>query len=297
MKTIITGSSGLVGQAFIENSGKKLEVTRAIRDPDQITKGSNDFHWSPLTLQSEIPKADTLVHLAGESIVGIWTEEKKKRLIQSRVKATKILCESLIKSNAVPNTMIVASGIGIYGDRGDEILDETSSYGDNFLARLAQDWEEATAVLEAAGTRVIKTRIAVVLSNKGGALKQMLPAFQLGLGGPLGSGNQWMSWITLQDLVSAMQYCIENKSISGPVNLCSPEPINNNHFTKTLGKALNRPTWARVPEFILRKLGGELAENILLGSVRAKPKKLLDAGFKFKYPHIEEAFANIEAIS
>jgi len=294
MKTLVTGSSGLVGQAFVEScENTKTKPVRMMRSETRLTGDENTALWKPLEVSKDLPEAEAVVHLAGEGIIGLWTKAKKERMIESRVETTKILCKSLIESNALPKVLVSASGIGIYGSRGDEILTEESSLSDDlFLSKLAREWEEACQELAMAGTRIVNLRISVVLTPKGGALKSMLPAFRLGLGGPLGSGKQWMSWISLEDLLRTIHFSLENERVRGAVNACSPEAVENSHFTKALGNKLARPTFCRVPEIILKTLGGEIAENILLISNRAKPEILLESGFEFKHPTIESYFDN-----
>jgi len=293
LKTLVTGSSGLVGQAFLRSCrGTAIEPVRMVRSKDKLTDDDSTTLWQPLETVNDLPKAEAIVHLAGEGIIGPWSKAKKERMIQSRVDTTKALCGSLIKSGSAPKVMVIASGISIYGNRGEEVLNEESSFGDLFLSTLAQQWEQACEELEQAGTRVVKLRISVVLNKNGGALQKMLPAFKLGLGGPLGKGNQWMSWISLEDLVQIIHFALINEKLEGPVNACSPEPVTNNQFTKALGEKLKRPTIFRVPEFILKRLGGEMAENILLASTRAQPPRLIESGFEFKHKTIENFFEN-----
>ncbi len=292
MKTIVTGSSGLVGKAFVESClERNLEPIRMVRSESKLSNDTSTHLWKPLEVVKDLPKADAVVHLAGEGIIGLWSQAKKERMTKSRVETTKNLCRSLIESGSLPKVFVCASGIGIYGSRGDEILTEKSSLEDNlFLSQLAKDWEDACSEIKAAGTRVVNLRISVVLSPKGGALQKMLPAFRFGLGGPLGSGKQWMSWISLEDLVNTIHFSIENESLEGPVNVCSPKAVNNNTFTKALGSKLGRPTFFRVPEFVLNTVAGEMAQNTLLISSRAEPQILTESGFKFNHPTLADYF-------
>ena len=292
MKTLVTGSSGLVGKAFVEScSEKHTNPIKMVRSEPKLSGDSSTHLWKPLEVVKDLPKADAVVHLAGEGILGLWSQAKKERMTESRVESTKNLCKSLIESGSIPKVFVCASGIGIYGSRGDEILTEQSSLEDNlYLSKLAKDWEDACSEIKAAGTRVVNLRISVVLSPMGGALQKMLPAFRLGLGGPLGSGNQWMSWISLEDLVKVIHFSIENESLEGPINVCSPGTVDNNTFTKALGSKLGRPTFFRVPEFVLKTVAGEMARNTFLISNRAEPRVLTESGFEFNHPTLEDYF-------
>jgi len=239
---------------------------------------------------------DAVVHLAGESIAsGRWTSEKKRRIRESRIRGTKQLSEQLASSKSKPSVFISASAIGYYGDRDDEILDESSALGVGFLPEVCKEWEEATRSAESAGIRTVHIRTGIVLSRTGGALKQMLPAFKFGGGGRMGSGTQYMSWISLKDEVSIIRYLIDNPTISGSVNLVSPNPVTNMEFAKTLGKIIKRPTILPMPAFAARLLFGEMADALLLSSARVYPDKLISSGYEFSHPTLESALRSVLA--
>ena len=291
---LITGASGLIGGALISRLTEEgVDAIPLLRTDTPAT--SKSISWNPHTGEISLPKKttiDAVVHLAGESIAsGRWTSSKKRLLWDSRIKPTKLLCESLGRYDPKPPVLISASAVGYYGNRSDESLNEASSSGDGFLAELGQAWERATAPATNAGIRVVNLRIGIVLSKSGGALAKMLPAFKLGLGGPLGSGNQFMSWIALDDLVSIILFAIRNEDIRGPINATSPNPITNKEFTKALAKAVRRPAILPVPRFALNILFGQMADEALLASQRALPQKLAEAGFQFQYPNLSDALA------
>ncbi|MBD3305096.1 TIGR01777 family protein, partial [candidate division KSB3 bacterium] len=249
--------------------------------------------WDPLrgTISpGAFTNIDAVIHLAGENIGdGRWTATKKERIRQSRVQGTRVLCEHLARLDHKPSVLLAASGVGIYGDHGDEWVDEGSAPGEGFLATAAQEWEAATRPALQAGIRVVHMRLGVVLSRTDGALQKMLLPFQLGVGGKLGSGRQYMSWISLPDVVEAIPYLLTHDSITSPVNLVSPHPVRNAQFSKTLGHVLHRPALFSVPAVGLRVLFGEMADEVLLTSTRAKPQTLLDAGYAFLHPNLEDA--------
>lgn len=296
MKILVTGSSGLVGTALIDRLKEEHhEPTRLVR---HAGKGAApQVMWQPddgILNPKEIAGFDAVINLAGESISdGRWTEEKKRRIRDSRVNGTRLLCETLAELSPPPRVLISASAMGYYGDRGKQVLDEDSARGEGFLADVCRDWEVATEPAKAAGIRVVNFRIGLVLSEKGGALPKMLMPFKFGLGGVVGSGEQYMSWITLDDLVSAIIFCIEHKALSGPVNGMTPNPISNKKFTQALGKALHRPAFMPLPAFMVKTLMGEMGEELLLSSTRALPQRLIDHGFQFQSPTIQEAFASL----
>ncbi len=231
---------------------------------------------------------DAVVHLAGENVGERWTTEKKKRIYESRILGTRALVSSLEKLRQRPKVLVSASGV-IYGSRGDEMLTENSSIGDTFLAKLTVDWEKEALRAKDLGVRVVLPRIGPVLTKEGGALGKMLMPFSFGLGGIVGSGRQWMGWISLEDLVRIFEFAIENESLDGAYNAASPNPVTNEEFTKTLGRVLHRPTVMPLPEFAVRLMFGEMGEELLLGSYRLYPERLLEAGFEFEYPDLEPA--------
>lgn len=292
MKVLVSGSSGLIGTALVSSlAAGGHQVTRLVRR--KARPGSaGEREWDPEGSSfdaSGLDGLDAVVHLAGESIASRWTEKKKARIRASRVQGTKILCEGLARLQAPARVLVSASAIGYYGDRSDEILDEQSAPGADFLAEVCRAWEAATEPAARAGVRVVHLRNGIVLSSRGGALRQMLPPFKLGLGGRLGSGAQYMSFVALDDVVRIIQHAIATPSLSGPVNTVSPSPVRNAEFTKTLGKVLHRPTVLPVPAPIVRLLLGEMGEALLLSSARVRPAKLEGSGFRFLHPELEGA--------
>jgi uncharacterized protein (TIGR01777 family) len=233
---------------------------------------------------------DAVVHLAGENIAsGRWTASKRARIRDSRVRGTHLLAQTLAAMTSPPRAFLSASAIGIYGDRGDELLHEESATGEGFLATLGREWEAAADPARERGIRVVCLRLGVVLSPRGGALAKMLPPFRLGLGGVLGKGSQWFSWIALEDALTAIEHLLTAEAVQGPVNLVAPRPVTNREFTKTLGRVLRRPTICPVPSVLLRLAFGKMADEALLASVRVEPRVLQEAGFQFAHPQLEEA--------
>lgn len=291
MRVLVTGATGLVGSHLVPALQREgHQVVRMGRS------GASDFVWDPLRGEMDIRALDgieAVVHLAGETIGQRWTEERKQRIWRSRVDGARMLAEAITAAASPPRTFISASATGYYGDRGDEPLDEDSGPGRGFLAELCQAWEEAAQSAAQAGTRVVNTRFGVVLSGKGGALARLLPLFRLGLGGPLGSGRQYMSWVDIEDLVSAVLFVLRREEISGPVNVTSPNPVTNAEFTRTLAQVLGRPAFFRVPAFALKAVMGQMAEEALLAGQRVLPRKLREAGFAFGYPDLEGSLRHV----
>jgi len=292
MRVLVSGSHGLVGAALIDYlEGLGHEVGRLVRR--RSGHSEQEVLWQPTEGEIEceaLEAYDAVVHLAGENIAeGRWTEDKKTRIRESRVQGTTLLAQTLAQLENPPRVLVCASAIGYYGSRGDETLDESSAPGTGFLADVCKAWEAACEPARTAGIRVVNLRIGVVLSGEGGALTKMLLPFKLGLGGPLGDGSMYMSWITLDDLVRAIQHAIETPELEGPVNALAPEPVTNRTFTKTLGRVLRRPTILPVPSFALKAAAGEMANEMLLVSVRAVPNKLTSTGFEFRHPDLEQA--------
>ena len=287
MRILIGGAGGLIGSALCD-SFQSDEVVRLVRsEPKQ-----NEIRWDPTGGELEtkaLEGFDAIINLSGEPVVGRWTEQKKSRIRDSRVKSAGLLADTILKLEKPPAVFLCASAVGYYGNRGDEILTEDSPPGEGFLPQVCVKWESATARAQSSSTRVVNMRFAVVLSKDGGALKKMLAPFKSGLGAKLGNGSQYMSWIALQDLVSAAHFCMQNNSVQGPVNFCSPQPVTNSDFTKTLAKVMRRPAFLAVPGFALKLAFGQMAEECLLSSARAIPKKLLETGFTFAYPGLEDA--------
>jgi uncharacterized protein (TIGR01777 family) len=295
MKIVVTGASGLVGSRLVPSlEAKGHEVLRLVRN---APAGPREVRWDPSkgTIDAAaLEGVDAAVHLAGENLAeGRWTEEKKRRIRESRVKGTKLISETLAGLARKPEVLVSASAVGFYGSRGAEVLTEESAPGDDFLADVCREWERATAAAEGAGIRVVHTRFGVILSGEGGALKKMLFPFRMGVGGKLGSGRQYVSWVAIDDAVGAIEYALENKSLRGPVNVVAPQPVTNYEFTKALGGALSRPTIFPVPVFALRLLFGEMADATLLASQRADPSRLKESGFVFKHPDITGALRHV----
>jgi uncharacterized protein (TIGR01777 family) len=288
MRILVSGSSGLIGSALVsdlENGGHS--VIRLVRH----SPGANEIQWHPdEKLQpGEVNAVDAVVHLAGESIAGRWTKAKKARIRDSRVQGTSVLAGALAGAARQPKAMVCASAIGIYGDRDDEILHEDSGPGSDFLAEVGKQWEAAAEPAARAGIRVVSLRIGVVLNPNGGALPRILPPFRVGLGGRIGSGKQWMSWITLDDVVAIVQHALATESLRGPVNAVAPNPVRNADFTRTLGEVLHRPTVFPLPEFMVRTIFGEMGQALLLSSQRVDCGKLLASAYRFRYADLKSA--------
>ncbi len=295
MKIAISGSTGFIGSALFEFlTAKGDEVVRLVRP----TTGQNvsGILWDPgrgLSDESALEGFDGVVHLAAESVMGRWTAAKKKRLGDSRVNATALLCESFGRLSQPPQVFVCASAVGYYGDRGDEEVAEDSAGGTGFVSTLARDWERAADNATAHGVRTVKMRFGMVLGAGGGALARILPIFRLGLGGILGDGRQYWSWISLTDAVRAIDHVIRSEAITGAVNVVTPFGVRNREFTKVLGSLLRRPTVFRVPKFAARLAFGEMADALLLASARVVPSKLIESGFDFRFPEIRAAMTNI----
>jgi hypothetical protein len=290
----VTGASGLIGQALVAaltaGGSEVLRITRA--------QGSvpGSVHWDPargLLDPGALTGVDVVVNLAGAPVDTRWTESHKRAIRSSRVDGTSLVARTIAALRAKPRVLIAGSAVGIYGNRGDEILNEESKTGGDFLAQVGAEWEAAAAPARDGGIRTVHTRFGVVLSRKGGALAKMLPPFELGAGGKLGAGTQWMSWIAIDDLVAAVQFAIATPALSGPVDVTAPTPVTNAEFARTLGTVLHRPAIATIPAMALRLLFGELADAALLASQRVLPRALERAGFVFRYPTLEVALRHV----
>lgn len=292
-KVLVSGASGLIGSALLralQSSG--YEVTRLVRS---AIAGKGDVAWDPARplAPESVSAFDAVVHLAGESIVGRWTDAKKRRVLESRVQGTRNLAEAVAAAPQRPRVFISASAIGYYGDRGEETLREESSSGNGFLPEVCRQWEAAAQPASAAGIRTAQMRFGVVLSASGGALQKMLPPFRMGVGGNIGSGRQWSSWIDIGDVVGAILHVIKTDTLRGPVNVGGPDPVRNAEFTKTLAAVLSRPAILPLPAFAARLVFGQMADELLLASQRVEPAKLSASGYVFKRPELRAA---LEAI-
>lgn len=295
MKILVSGASGLIGSALVpalRDDGHA--VLRLVRG---ASSGPDAARWNPedgsLDLDA-LRDIDAVVHLAGESIAsGRWTPARKARILESRVRGTALLARSLSALDRKPAMFLSASGVGFYGSRGAELLDETAPPGRGFLADVCGQWEDATAPAVEARIPVVTLRTGVVLSGAGGALQKMLTPFRLGLGGPIGRGTQYMSWIAIEDVVGAVQHLLRAGSVSGPVNLVAPNPVTNRDFTRTLGRVVRRPTVFAMPAFVCRAVFGEMADEMLLASTRVRPARLTASGYQFSYPELEPALRHV----
>ena len=295
MSVAVTGASGLVGSAlvpFLTTGGHR--VVRLVRNGPHAVDG---VRWDPARADATLDALDgidAVVHLAGESIAGgRWTAERKRRIHESRAHGTRALADALAALPRPPRALVCASAIGIYGDRGDQALDETSPPGDGFLADVCRAWEAATAPLAGRGTRVVHLRFGVVLTPAGGALAQMLPPFRVGLGGPVGSGEQWLSWIGIDDVVGAIHHALVTDALDGAVNAVAPAPVRNRAFATALGRALGRPAFIPVPAAALRLALGEVADALLLSSTRVFPTRLAASGYRFRTADVDAALRHV----
>jgi uncharacterized protein len=293
-RILVSGASGPIGTALLASfKSPAVEAARLVRG---AAKDASQISWDPLAPVSPgmVSGFDAVVHLSGESVVGRWTDEKKKAILESRVLGTRNLATSLAQSAAKPRVFVCASAVGFYGNRGDELLSEESPSGHGFLPEVGREWEDASRIAAGAGIRTVNIRIGFVLSPKGGALGNMLTPFKLGLGGRLGSGQQWWSWIHVDDIVGAIHHVMRTESLSGPVNLVAPNPVRNAKFTKVLASVLGRPAFFPVPEFALRLAFGDMAAHeLMLSSQRVEPARLRASGFAFRFPELRAALENL----
>jgi len=300
MKVLVTGSTGLVGTALVAALLKAGHtVCRLVRPETVVKTAAGDgfqVSWNPATgeLGGAAVGADAVVNLAGASIAdGRWTAKRKLDLQSSRIDTTRALVAALAKMSARPRVLVSASATGFYGDRGDEVLTEDSTPGNDFLANLAKSWEGEAIKAEALGIRVVLARLGVILAKHGGALPRMMLPFRFFAGGNIGSGKQWMSWISLDDAVGILRFALETGNVRGPLNAISPEPLQNSAFTKTLARAMHRPVLLPAPAFALRLVLGEMADALLLSSQRAIPQKLQQLGYLFHDPDLATALRAI----
>jgi len=298
MHSLVTGGTGFVGLRLLTKLRDAVVLSRDARAAKAIIAGDvRCFDWQPgyePAPAAAFADVDTIFHLAGETIQGRLTAKKKRQIYDTRIVGTRNLIAGLRDLSRRPRVLVCASAVGFYGDRGDEVLDETSAAGSDFLAGVCRDWEAEAQKAEALGLRVVSVRSGIVLELGGGALGAMLPPFRLGLGGPLGSGEQYMSWIHLDDLVALLLFAATTESVRGVMNATAPNPVRNRDFTRSLGRALDRPAFLPVPKLGLRALFGEGAE-ILVGSQRVLPRLAEAKGYRFVYPELDPAFAHIFA--
>jgi len=291
MTVLISGSTGLIGSALAESlAAQGHRVGALVRPPRR--PGVDDVSWDPAAGQIDaaaIEGFDAVVHLAGESIEGRWTADKRRRILASRVESTSLLAGALAGLDRRPAVLACASAVGFYGDRGEEPLSEDSPCGEGFLPEVCRQWEAAAEPARQAGIRVAHLRFAMVLSRRGGALRRMLPPFLLCLGGPVGSGRQFWSWVALDDAVAAVELVLRTGDMSGPVNVASPHPVTAREFAETLGRALHRPAVLPTPAYALRLALGQFADEVLLASARVVPQRLSAAGFTFRHGRLDEA--------
>ena len=294
MKVVVTGSSGMIGGALVPAlKAAGHDVTRLVRR----APSAGEIEWDPEKGTLD-PKAldgvQAAINLAGANIATRWTDRAKREIRASRVGGTKLLAETLARASPKPDVLLSISAVGYYGDRGDEVLNESSGPGTGFLPSLSQDWEAAADAARAAGIRVVHPRLGIVLSRHGGALAKLLPPFKLGVGGKLGPGTQWMSWIALDDVLGALLHLLQTAAVSGPVNLVAPRAVRNSEFTQVLAHVLSRPALFTVPAPALYLVyGREMPKEALLASTRAIPQRLDESGYAFKYPALETALRKV----
>lgn len=290
MRILVTGSSGLIGTALLAQLAKDGHLVVRLTRSNSSVMGRH-IPWDPeagVVDCDDLEDFDAMVHLAGETIMGRWTPEKKARIHDSRVKSTRVLSESVAKLRSRPKVLVSASAIGYYGNRSDELLNEQSAAGSLFLSGVSKAWEDATQPAREC-TRVVNLRIGFVLSAQGGGLASMLTPFKWGLGGRVGNGRQYLSWIAIDDVVGAIAHAIRTEALAGPVNAVAPNCVTNREFAKTLGSVLKRPTLFPLPSFLARLMFGEMADNLLLASARVEPARLLTSGYQFRLPQLQPA--------
>jgi len=297
MKILISGASGLVGTHLIPTlEAKGHEVSRLVR---KTPRGANEIQWDAKTgfsesEQSKLENFDAVVHLAGDNVASEnWSDDKKRRIRESRTLGTRVIVDAFRKVQNPPKIFVSASAIGFYGNREDEILTEDSAKGEGFFPDVCDEWEQEARKAADFGARVVNLRIGVVLAKDGGAIEKMLTPFKFGVGGTIGSGKQYMSWIAIDDLIKIIHFALENDQIELAVNSTAPNPVTNEEFTRTFGEVISRPTILPIPAFGIKLLFGEMGERVLLEGARVVPKKLLDAGFDFQFTHLKDALNHV----
>jgi uncharacterized protein len=296
-RILVSGVSGPIGAALVPSlKARGYEVTRMVRGAVAgAISGEDQIAWDPAKpiASEKVSGFDAVIHLAGESIVGRWTNDKKKKIRDSRVAGTTVLAEALAHAKDKPQVFVCSSAIGYYGDRGNEVLNEESAPGEGFLPDVCREWEAATKAAVDAGIRTVQIRTGVVLSPSGGALGKMLTPFKMGVGGRIGNGRQWMSWIDVQDMVGAIHHIVKSDLLQGPVNMVAPKPVTNAEFTKTLASVLSRPAIFPVPAFVVKLAFGEMGETVLLGSQRVEPAQLVASGYPFRFSDLRSSLENL----
>lgn len=301
MRIVMTGATGFIGKALCEAFHKEYEITALSRHVDRAEQSighmANVLEWdakTPSGWKNEIESVHTIIHLAGENVgSGRWNQGRKSRILNSRLESTAAMINAVRELKTKPKVFVLASAVGYYGSRQDEQLDENSIPGDGFLADVCQQVESLAEDTEKLGVRYIVIRTGIVLGQAGGALPKLAQPFRFFLGGHLGSGDQWFSWISLDDEIAAIRFLMEHDQLQGVFNLTSPQPVTMKEFCKTLGKVMHRPSWTRAPAFAVRLALGEMADEMLLSGQRVLPKRLLEAGFEFRYPEVETALSAV----
>ena len=302
MRIVVTGATGFIGRSLCNELAKEHDVIAFTRRPEKASvlfeRPVDIVKWNPNALEGwekSLDGSDAIVNLAGTNLAsGRWSKSFKAKILDSRIQASRVLIQAIESSKAKPKAIITASAIGFYGNRADEELDEESKAGFGFLAGVAQQIEDCSREFETLGLRSVVIRTGIVLGSSGGALPKMIMPFKFYLGGYWGPGNQWMSWISLADEVAAIKFLIENPNLYGTFNLTSPEPTQNQHFFQTLAAELKKPCWLPIPAFALKIMFGEMAEELFLAGQRVYPRKLINAGFEFKYSELKKALESIE---
>ena len=292
-RILLSGISGPIGAALLPSlKACGYEVTRLVRGP---ATAEGQISWNPLQpiAPDTVSRFDAVIHLAGESIVGRWTQAKKAKIRDSRVLGTTNLARALAQAKRKPEVFVCSSAIGYYGDRGNQVLNERSTPGSGFLSDVCREWEAATQAAAKAGIRTVQMRTGVVLSLEGGALGKMLTPFKLGVGGKIGNGRQWMSWIDVQDMVGAIHHILKSDLLQGSVNMVAPKAVTNAEFTKTLGSVLSRPVILPMPAFAVKLAFGEMGETVLLASQRVEPAQLVMSGYPFRFTNLQASLENL----